>query len=227
MNIANNILKYGLQNVYFLAGTALAGKTTMSKILVEKHGFVWFDENHRGEPFKKWESICDEKYQPLQAERDRRYNKEGAYDWDAHYNRTAEEIIAERPKRDNGDEFTEFAIIELIKLSQNNKVITDIFAPLELLVEITEYNRIACLLTAPHLVTVENYGSRDDHSDYYEWIKSLNESEKKIAKENEVFKIDTERTIEKVKKYSLFNIIRNEESTIEKTLKLLEGHFNL
>lgn len=35
MNIANNILKHSLQNVYFLRGTALAGKTTMSKALVK------------------------------------------------------------------------------------------------------------------------------------------------------------------------------------------------
>jgi tRNA A37 threonylcarbamoyladenosine biosynthesis protein TsaE len=40
MNIANNILKHSLQNVYFLTGTMLAGKTTMSKALAEKHGFT-------------------------------------------------------------------------------------------------------------------------------------------------------------------------------------------
>ena len=40
MYIAENILKNSLQNVYFLAGTALAGKTTMTKILSEKYGFI-------------------------------------------------------------------------------------------------------------------------------------------------------------------------------------------
>lgn len=75
MHIANNVLKHSLKNVYFLTGTMLAGKTTISKALVEKHGFVWFDYNHNGEPFKKWKSLCDEKYQPLQIARDKRHNE--------------------------------------------------------------------------------------------------------------------------------------------------------
>ena len=164
MNIANNIIKHNLRSVYFLTGTALAGKTTMSKTLAKKHGFTWFDENYNGEPFKKWESICDEKYQPLKFERDKRHNKNEQYDWDAHFNRSADEIIAEQTGRSLNDEFMEFVVIELIKLSQNSKVIADVCMPLEMIVEISDWNRIACLLAAPHLVTTVNYGSRDDHS---------------------------------------------------------------
>ena len=227
MNIANNILKYNLRNVYFLTGTALAGKTTMSKILSEKYGFVWFNYNHNGEPFKMWESICDEKYQPIKIERDNRFNKHEEYDWDAHFNKSAEDIIAEQSGRDVNDEFLEFVMLELIKLSQSKKVITDVSAPLELLVEITDYRRIACLLTSPELVTTANYGSRDDHKDYLEWIMSLNEPEKKIAKEDEMFKIQTENIFKEVQKHKLFSILRNAESTVEGTLKLLEEHFML
>lgn len=227
MNIANNILKQSLQNVYFLTGTMLAGKTTMSKALAEKHGFIWFDYNHNGEPFKKWVSICDEKYQPLKIERDKRYKEQGQYDWDAHFNRPAEEIIAEQSGRGLNDEFLEFVMIELIKLSQNNKVIIDYCASMEILVEIANHDRIACLLTAPHLITTKNYGSRDDHKDHYEWLLSLNEPEKKIAKNDEVFKIQSQRIYEEAEKHGLFSIIRNEDSTVEKTLQLLEKHFNL
>jgi adenylate kinase family enzyme len=227
MHIANNIIKYSLQNVYFLTGTALAGKTTMSKAIAKKHGFVWFDENYNGKPFKTWESICEESYQPLKIERDKRHNKQEKYDWDAHFNRPIEEFFSEQSQRGSNDEFMEFAIIELIKLSQHNKVITDICAPLEFLIEISDYNRIACLLAAPHLVTTENYGSRDDHKSYLQWIKSLNDSEKKIAKQDEIFRIQTEKTIADVKKHNLFTIVRTETSTVEATLKLLEEHFKL
>jgi hypothetical protein len=220
-------LKHSLQNVYFLTGTALAGKTTMCKTIAEKHGFTWFDYNHNGKPFKKWLSLCEEKYQPLQLARNKRYSKQGNYDWDAHFNRSAEEIIAEREGRSLNDEFLEFVVIELIKLSQNNKVIIDFCAPIDILVEIADYDRIACLLTAPHLVTTVNYGSRDDHKDHYNWLLSLKEPEKKIAKQDEIFRIDTERTYEEARKYNLFNIVRTEESTVEDTLNLLERHFNL
>ena len=167
------------------------------------------------------------KYQPLQLARNKRYSKQGNYDWDAHFNRSAEEIIAEREGRSLNDEFLEFVIIELIKLSQNNKVIIDFCAPIDILVEIADYDRIACLLTAPHLVTTVNYGSRDDHKDHYNWLLSLKEPEKKIAKQDEIFRIDTERIYEEARKYNLFNIVRTEESTVENTLNLLERHFNL
>lgn len=144
-----------------------------------------------------------------------------------HFNRSAEEIIGEPSRRSLNDEFIEFAIIELIKLSQNNRVITDVFIPLELLIEISDYSRIAYLLTSPELVTTMNYGSRDDHRGYLEWIMSLNEPEKKIAKQDEVFKISAERDFEEAKKYNLFSIVRTETSTVENTMKLLEAHFKV
>jgi len=224
MNIANNILKHSLQNVYFLAGTPLAGKTTMSKVLEEKHGFLWFDENHMGTPFKTFESICEEKYQPIFCAGKKRFDHQQKYDWDAHYNRSAQGIIASRPK-DN--EFMEFAIIELIKLSQVGRVITDYYASLDFLLEISDSSRIACLLTAPHLITAENYGSRDDHSDYWQWLTSLNDAEKKIAKEDEIFQIDALATYEEAKKHNLFSIVRTEKSTVQDTLRQLETHFGL
>ena len=227
MNIAKNILKHSLQNVYFLTGTMLAGKTTMCKALSEKHGFIWFDYNHNGEPFKKYLSLCEEKYQPLQFASNKRYSKQETYDWDAHFNRPAHEIVAEQDERNQNDEFLEFVIIELIKLSQNNKVIIDFCAPTDILVEIADHDRIACLLTAPHLVTFENYGSRDDHKDHYNWLHSLNESEKKIAKQEEIFKIYADKSYEDARKHNLFSIFRTEESTIEGTMQLLEKHFSL
>lgn len=40
MKIANNIIKEHLKNVYFLCGGAYGGKTTMARLLEEKHGFI-------------------------------------------------------------------------------------------------------------------------------------------------------------------------------------------
>ena len=38
MNIEENILKKLFENVYFITGTAYAGKSTMVRLLAEKHG---------------------------------------------------------------------------------------------------------------------------------------------------------------------------------------------
>lgn len=38
MQIANNILRHYLRNVYFITGTAYAGKSTTVKMLAEQYG---------------------------------------------------------------------------------------------------------------------------------------------------------------------------------------------
>ena len=45
MKIENNILKYYLRNVYFITGTAYAGKSTMVKMLSERYDMVRCGEN--------------------------------------------------------------------------------------------------------------------------------------------------------------------------------------
>ena len=49
MHIQNNILRYYLRNVYFITGTAYAGKSTMVKMLSEKYGMIACGENFHNE----------------------------------------------------------------------------------------------------------------------------------------------------------------------------------
>jgi len=217
MNIAKNILKHSLQNVYFLAGTPLAGKTTMARALADKHDLIYFSEDWDTDSFKVFKSLCDEMYQPYSV------RNEKITDWETYFGRSLEEFLAD----ESGNEYIEFAIIELIKLSQVRKVITDIVIPIPLVAEISDYNRIACLMASPELITCENYGSRDSHKAFLVCLKALKESEKKIAVQDELFRIRAEQTYEEVRQRKLFTIVRTEESTIENTLQLLEQHFRL
>ena len=96
-----------------------------------------------------------------------------------------------------------------------------------MLTQISEYSRIACLLAVPELVTCENYGKREDLKEFLDCIKSLKESGKKIAVQDELFRIQVKKMYDEAIEYNLFNIIRNDESTVDKTLKLLERHYCL
>ncbi|MCL2404922.1 MAG: hypothetical protein FWC92_05165 [Defluviitaleaceae bacterium] len=221
MNIAENILKHSLQNVYFLTGTALAGKTTMSKVIAQKYGFVHFNDNWHEDNFKVFRAICDEQHQPHSTK------KKQTTDWEAFFGRSVDEFLAANTGRGENDEYIEFAIIELIKLSQNQKIIADVGIPIPLLTQISDHNRIACMLASPEFLTCENYGKREDHKEFLECILSLKEPEKKIAVQDELFRIGAEKTLEEARKYNLYHIIRTSESTIEKTLLLLEEHFGL
>jgi len=220
MNIAENILKRSLQNVYFLTGSAMAGKTTMSQALSEKYGFIRFNDNWHEDNFKEWLALCDERYQKAATKRN------AVTDWEAHFGRSVEEFLAEGDYNGH-NEYLEFAVIELIKLSQRGKVIADIGIPLELLMEISDYNRIACMTVIPELATCINYGKRDDHKEFLACILSLKEPEKKMDVQDELFRIGIEKTLEDAREYNVFTIVRDNKSTVESTLKMLERHFNL
>jgi adenylate kinase family enzyme len=220
MNIAENILKHSLQNVYFLVGTACGGKTTMARAISKKYGLIHYSDNWQEDNHKVWLSIINEKYQPNSCSR-----KE--IDWETHFSRSVEEVLADKNDNHGSNENLEFSIIELIKLSQNNKVIADIWIEdFELLSELSDYNRIACLL-APGELIIRDYYERDDHKEFTECIKSLKDPEKKFETQNELFRLGSKEMVDKAEKHKLFTIMRNEESTVEDTLKILEKHFKL
>jgi len=220
VKIANNILKHNLQNVLFLVGTACGGKTTMAKALSKKYGFIHFNDNWNEDNFKIWKSIITEKYQPNSAKRSK-------IDWEEYFSRSVEEFLADKNDNHGSDEQLEFSIIELIKLSQNNKVIADVWIEdWDFLMEISHYNRIACLL-APGELIIRDYYQRDDHKSFTECIQSLKDPAKKFETQNELFRIGAREMAEKAEKYGVFSIMRNDESTIENTLTMLEKHFRL
>jgi len=219
MNISENILAHSLRNVYFLTGTACGGKTTMAKELSKRHGFIHYSDNWQEDNYRVWQSIIDEKYQKNSLKRMQ-------IDWEAYFSRSVEEFLADKNDNHGSAEYLEFSIIELIKLSQGNKVVADIWAPISLIAEISDYNRIACLL-APGELIIRDYYTRDDHKEFTECIKSLKDPEKKFKTQNELFKIQAKEMAEDAKKYNLFSIMRNEFSTVESTLKILEEHFKL
>lgn len=219
MNIANNILKRSLQNVYFFVGTACGGKTTMGRKLAEKYGFTYFSDNWNEPNWKVWESIIDEKYQPHSHNGGKPMSNE------EYFGRSVEEFLADKRGSQATKESIEFSIVEIIKLAQHNTVVADIWIEdFDFLLEISDYNRIACLL-APGELIIRDYYQRDDHIAFTRAIQSLENPEQKFEVQNELFRIGAKKMAEQAKKYSLFSIMRSEESTVENTLTLLENHF--
>ncbi len=220
MNIAENILKHSLQNVYFLTGTALAGKTTLAAELARKHGLIPYYEDWNGESFRTFQSICDATYQPEST-------KHPQTDWEAYFSRTLEEFLADTTRIKKNNEYMEFAIIDLIKLSQGGRVITDLPIPIRLVTQIADDHRIVCMLASPELVTCANYGKRESHKAFLDCLMSLKDPEKKIAVQDQLFRIEVEKIYQEAQQYHLFRIIRTEESTVANTLPLVEEHFRL
>ena len=150
MKIDNRILKHYLQNVYFITGTAYAGKSTTVKMLAERYNMIVCGENYHmavSEIVATPESHPDICYNRLLT------------DWQDFVTRTPEEY--ERWIYSVAREAAEFEVAELLSLPRDKKIIVDTNIPLDILREISDYSRVAVMLS-PLSMSVERFFDRSD-----------------------------------------------------------------
>lgn len=150
MKIENNILKHYLKNVYFITGTAYAGKSTTVKLLAEKYDMICCGENYH--------MAVSEPVATAETHPDLCYNK-SLTDWREFVTRTPEEY--ERWIYAVGREAAEFEVAELLSLGRDRKVIVDTNIPLDILREISDHNHVAVML-CPQSMSVDRFFDRDD-----------------------------------------------------------------
>ena len=150
MKIENNIVRHYLKNVYFITGTAYAGKSTTVKMLAERYDMVFCGENYHIEVS---DVVATPDVQP-----DLCYRK-SLTDWKDFVTRSPEEY--ERWIYNSGKEGAEFEVAELISISRNGKVIVDTSIPIEVLKEISDYEHVAVMLS-PQSMSVERFFDRSD-----------------------------------------------------------------
>ena len=161
MKIENNILKYYLQNVYFITGTAYAGKSTTVKMLSDRYDMIFCGENYHME-------IADRVATP-ETHPDLCYNKL-LTDWREFVTRSPEEY--ERWIYAVGREAAEFEVAYLLTLSKDRKIIVDTNIPVDLLKEISDYNHVAVMLS-PQSMSVDRFFDRADpaNSAYFQILR--------------------------------------------------------
>lgn len=150
MKIENNILKHYLKNVYFITGTAYAGKSTTVKMLADRYDMVCCGENYH--------SIVSDIVATPDVQPDICYIK-NLTDWKDFVTRSPEEY--ERWIRSTAKEAAEFEVAELISISKDKKVIVDTNISVDILKEISDYNHVAVML-APQSMSVERFFDRND-----------------------------------------------------------------
>ena len=150
MKIENNVLKHYLKNVYFITGTAYAGKSTTVKMLAERYDMVCCGENYH---MAVSEIVATPETHP-----DLCYNR-SLTDWREFVTRTPEEY--ERWMYAVGREAAEFEVAELIAISRDKRVIVDTNIPLDILKEISDYNHVAVMLS-PQSMSVDRFFDRAD-----------------------------------------------------------------
>ena len=119
MKIANNIIKERLKNVYFLCGGAYGGKTTMAKLLEEKHGFIRY---RQGDHWDDYAAIANSENQPAMS-------LDRNADWHGFF---------AQPPRKYADwmqaelrEEAEFTVADLLSMPKDKKIIVDGILPID------------------------------------------------------------------------------------------------
>lgn len=220
MKIENNILKHYLKNVYFITGTAYAGKSTTVKMLAERYDMVFCGENYHS---KVSDAVATPDAQP-----DICFLKT-LTDWKEFVTRTPEEY--ERWIYSTSKEAAEFEVAELISISQDRKVIVDTNIPVGILKEISNYNHVAVMLS-PLSMSVGRFFDRSDPEKQFllNVIESCEDS--KTVMENYrrgLELINGQKHYDEYTNSGFFTVVRQDtqKDTREEICEIIARHFGL
>ena len=211
MILQDNIIKEYLKNVYFFSGTPCGGKTTISRELSKRHGFIVYGIDEQFENHKK---LSNSDFQPSM-------NK-AFKNADEFFGRTVDEY--KKWLIDNTREQLDFVILDLIRLSQNQIVLCDCHLTLEEARKFTEPSRIVFLIKEPSNI-VDDYCNRPDHQGFSNFINSTSDPKKAKAICNDTLKSLNEKRFNNIKNSEYFWVERTKLSTVEDTVKKVEQHF--
>lgn len=215
-----NILKHYLKNVYFITGTAYAGKSTTVKMLAERYDMVFCGENYHS---KVSDAVATPDAQP-----DICFLKT-LTDWKEFVTRTPEEY--ERWIYSTSKEAAEFEVAELISISQDRKVIVDTNIPVGILKEISNYNHVAVMLS-PLSMSVDRFFDRSDPEKQFllNVIESCEDS--KTVMENYrrgLELINGQKHYDEYTNSGFFTVVRQDtqKDTREEICEIIARHFGL
>jgi len=206
--------KEQFKNVYFITGTATGGKTTISKALAEKYGWLRYDVDERFDEHKKLSNSTD------QPNMNKTFKNV-----DEFFLRDTNEYV--QWLKDNSAEQMEFILADLVELSKNQIVVCDLHLTVEEAEILANPNQVVFLIRENNDNIIDDYCHRPSHIGFNRFINSSTNPAKAKQNCNEVLKTINEERCQAIKNSNFFYVERNLNSTVEKTLKQVEEHFGL
>ena len=207
-----------LSNVYFIDGTAYAGKSTMVKLLAEKYNGIACEENYHD---KLLPELSKEDFPCLTYTRD-------LTDWHDFIRRTPEEYEAWIDGVSKECEILELKILS--GMSQEEKpIFVDTNISIETLRTIADHHHVLIML-ADSQISVHRFFERPDREKQFLYQLIMEEPDPEQALENyrqSLMRINSQERYDRFL-YSGFHVIhRDENRSIEQTLTLVEKAFDL
>lgn len=218
IGIESNLLKYLFRNVYFINGTAYAGKSTAVKLLAERFDGVCCGENYHD----ALTNAIDPAHQPnlsyFQTMRG----------WQEFLNRSPQEYAAWIDG--SSREAAEMEILLLIRLSQAGKpVFVDTNISPDVLREISDERHVALMLS-PQSTSVERFFDRPDPEKQFllDQIRQAEDPARTMANFRAcIAEINSAERYRAFEESGFFVLVRDDRRTPEETMLLLAGHFRL
>ena len=205
-------------NVFFITGTAYAGKSTMLKLLAEKHGGILCEENYHNKLLPQ----LDKKDFPCLT-----YTRDLA-DWHDFIRRKPEEYKAWYDGVTKECEKLELKILKDM-CGREKPVFVDTNISVETLKKITDNNHVLIMLADPE-VSVRRFFERPDREKQFLYRLIMEEPDPKKAMENYRKCLELICSWESYDHflYSGFRVIlRDDNRKLEQTLALVEEAFGL
>lgn len=218
MEIDNNILKNLFQNVYFLNGTACAGKSTMAKLLADRYDGILCGENYHMELL----SAADPVHQPNLCYFDTMSG------WQEFVTRTPESYDAWI--QGVAREAAQLEMILLLRLcAQGRKIFVDTNISPEILREISDYHHVAIMLSPTGLAAEQFFDRPDPEKQFlYQQLLKCPDPEAALTNYRKCLeRINGPEHYREFAESGFFTHVRTGESTVEGTLEVLERHFGL
>ena len=196
------------ENVYFINGTAYAGKSTMVKLLAEKYDGIACEENYQD---RLLENLDTKEFPNLTYTRD-------LQDWGEFVRRTPDEYEAWVNGVTKECTVLEIEILKDLVSRTKKKIFVDTNISVEILHEISDENHVLIMLADPN-ISVQRFFERPDKEDnseeaminFRECLKRINSQERYMMFQKSGFNV----------------ITRDENRSIDETFALVESMFGL
>lgn len=206
------------KNVYFITGTAYAGKSTMVRLLAEKHGGIACGENYHDALLPE---LSREDFPCLCYTRD-------LEDWHEFIRRSPEDYEAWYDGVSGECEILELRILEGLR-DQPRLVFVDTNISLETLREVAAPGHVLVMLADPE-ISVRRFFDRPDREKQFLYRLILEEPDPERAMENYrrgLMRINSPERWERYRQSGFPVIERDEARSAEETLALVEKVFGL
>lgn len=203
---------------YYINGTAYAGKSTMVKRLAEKYDGIACEENYHDALL---EELDRNEFPCLCYTRD-------LEDWHDFIRRSPEEYEAWYDGVSKECEILELRILEGLK-EQDRPVFVDTNISIETLKQIAEPGHVLIMLADP-LISVHRFFERPDKEKQFLYRLIMEEADPEKAMENYrqgLMRINSKERYERFLHSGFPVLMRDENRSIEETLKLVEEIFGL